>query len=67
MDEFSNAYTSNEVDAICKLFRFHMTDEEWKDLKGIMSTRGLSHMNLYSMQVENLQKNDITNTWKLVL
>lgn len=67
VEEFDKEFNNNEVDAIKKLFRSYITEDEWTNLKEIMRNKGLSHMDLYYMQYNNLHKKDITNAWQLVL
>lgn len=67
VEEFKETYNNSEIAAINKLFRYYMSKDEWTDLKEIMKNKCMAQTDLYHMQINNLQKNDITNAWQLVL
>ncbi|WP_369899765.1 hypothetical protein [Bacillus manliponensis] len=65
--DFHNTYIENEREAVEKLFRFIIEEDEWNDVKEIMHMRNFTYSDLYNKQVQNIQQGEIINVWQLIL
>lgn len=64
---FKNTYSNNEIDAISKLFRHYISEEDWDELKELMKRRKISYLDVYRKQMDNLEQNFICNVWQTII
>lgn len=64
---FKYTYLTDPIDAMTKLFRHHISINDWDELQGLMKVRKLSHIDVYHLQMKNLERNFVCNAWQTIL
>ncbi|PEU05836.1 hypothetical protein [Bacillus sp. AFS019443] len=64
---FKYTYLTDPIAAMAKLFRHHISIHDWNEIEDLMKVRKLSNLDVYNLQVKNVERNFICNAWQTIL